>query len=99
MHASSPIIGTPLHVACADNIPHRLEILWQLLEKGADPNAITPSEDGSPLRPPLAEYLASNEKPSRTVIQVLLKFGARVCIQNKIALNTLEIPYYEKQSA
>lgn len=24
---SSPIIGSPLHVACADNIPHRVEIL------------------------------------------------------------------------
>lgn len=23
----SPVIGSPLHVACADNIPHRVEIM------------------------------------------------------------------------
>lgn len=27
VNRSSPVIGTPLHVACADNIPHRVEIM------------------------------------------------------------------------
>lgn len=27
IHRSSSIIGSPLHVACADNIPHRIEII------------------------------------------------------------------------
>lgn len=27
IHRSSSIIGSPLHVACADNIPHRVEIM------------------------------------------------------------------------
>lgn len=27
VNRSSPVIGSPLHVACADNIPHRVEIL------------------------------------------------------------------------
>lgn len=27
MNRCSPVIGSPLHVACADNIPHRVEIM------------------------------------------------------------------------
>lgn len=27
VNCSSPIIGSPLHVACSDNIPNRFEIL------------------------------------------------------------------------
>lgn len=27
VNRSSPVIGSPLHVACADNIPHRVEIM------------------------------------------------------------------------
>lgn len=27
VNRSSPIIGSPLHVACADNVPHRFEIM------------------------------------------------------------------------
>lgn len=83
MNATSPIIGSPLHVACADNIPNRLEILSMLLERGADPNLVIRSDDGPALRPVLAEYVASNENPSVEVVALLLKYGARVVIKTQ----------------
>ena len=83
MNATSPIIGSPLHVACADNIPNRLEILRMLLEHGADPNLVIRSEEGLSLRPVLAEYVASNASPSVEVVALLLKYGARVVIKTQ----------------
>ncbi|XP_052123283.1 ankyrin-2-like [Frankliniella occidentalis] len=79
VNASSPIIGTALHVVCADNIPNRLDLLQQLLEAGADPNVLVESDEGPPLRPVLAEYLASNEaQPCPVVVSMLLRYGAKV---------------------
>jgi hypothetical protein len=50
-----------------------------LLEGGADPNLkVYSEEDGAQLRPPLAEYLASNAQPAATLVRLLLKYGARV---------------------
>ena len=83
VNATSPIIGSPLHVACADNIPNRLEILCMLLERGADPNLVIRSDEGLSLRPVLAEYVASNENPSVEVVALLLKYGARVVIKTQ----------------
>lgn len=83
MNATSPIIGSPLHVACADNIPNRLQVLSMLLERGADPNLVIRSEEGLSLRPVLAEYVASNENPSVQVVALLLKYGARVVIKTQ----------------
>ncbi|XP_011499217.1 PREDICTED: ankyrin-3-like isoform X2 [Ceratosolen solmsi marchali] len=83
VNATSPIIGSPLHVACADNIPNRLDILNMLLERGADPNLVIRSEEGLSLRPVLAEYVASNENPSVEVVSLLLKYGARVVIKTQ----------------
>ncbi|XP_397331.2 ankyrin-3 isoform X1 [Apis mellifera] len=83
VNATSPIIGSPLHVACADNIPNRLEILSMLLERGADPNLVIRSDEGPALRPVLAEYVASNENPSVEVVALLLKYGARVVIKTQ----------------
>ncbi|XP_032451895.1 ankyrin-3 isoform X4 [Nasonia vitripennis] len=83
VNATSPIIGSPLHVACADNIPNRLEILNMLLERGADPNLVIRSEEGLSLRPVLAEYVASNENPAVEVVSLLLKYGARVVIKTQ----------------
>nr|ACM09992.1 hypothetical ANK-like protein [Eriocheir sinensis]ACN37115.1 predicted ANK-like protein [Eriocheir sinensis] len=40
LDASSPIIGSPLHMACSEGIPNRLEILKLLLERGANPNLV-----------------------------------------------------------
>ncbi|CAG5103817.1 Similar to Ank3: Ankyrin-3 (Rattus norvegicus) [Cotesia congregata] len=83
VNESSSIIGSPLHVACADNIPNRLEILSMLLERGADPNLVIRSDEGPSLRPVLAEYVASNVNPSVEVVALLLKYGARVVIKTQ----------------
>lgn len=86
MNCSSPIIGTPLHVACADNIPNRYEILQMLLEEGADPNLKVYNDENdrtSQLRPVLVEYIASNENPSLAVVNLLLRYGARVVMKTQ----------------
>ncbi|XP_014612675.1 ankyrin-1-like isoform X2 [Polistes fuscatus] len=77
------LLESALHVACADNIPNRLQILQMLLERGADPNLVIRSDEGFSLRPVLAEYVASNENPSVEVVALLLKYGARVVIKTQ----------------
>lgn len=52
-----------------------------LLEAGADPNIRVYNDVGnrnSQLRSVLAEYLASNENPSLAVVNLLLRYGAKV---------------------
>lgn len=81
VNCSSPIIGSPLHIACSDNIPNRMDILRMLLAEGADPNLKVfndVNDRRSQLRPVLVEYLASNETPSMAVVSLLIKYGARV---------------------
>lgn len=84
VNSSSPIIGTPLHVVCADTEgPNRIELLRMLLLAGADPNLVIDSDEGPPLRPVLAEYIASNERPCPAVVCLLLRFGARVIMKTQ----------------
>ncbi|XP_013175725.1 PREDICTED: ankyrin repeat domain-containing protein 29-like [Papilio xuthus] len=84
VNASSSVIGSPLHVACSDNIDNRKEIVKLLLESGADPNLkVLNEEDGAQLRPALAEYLASNVEPSATIVSLLLRYGARVIMKTQ----------------
>ncbi|KAF4532016.1 hypothetical protein B566_EDAN011863 [Ephemera danica] len=83
VNASSPIIGSPLHVACSDSIPQRLPILQMLLHAGADPNIVVDTDGGPPLRPVIAEYLASNEKPCAAVLGLLLRHGAKVIMKTQ----------------
>lgn len=86
VNCSSPIIGSPLHVACADNIQNRMEIMQMLLKKGADPNLKVYNDINdrrSQLRPVLVEYLASNENPSMAVVNLLIKYGARVVMKTQ----------------
>lgn len=56
-----------------------------LLSYGADPNIRVASEPDNtgPLRPPLAELLASNENTSTEEVQLLLKYGARVIMKTQ----------------
>ncbi|XP_023011621.1 uncharacterized protein isoform X2 [Leptinotarsa decemlineata] len=86
VNCSSPIIGSPLHVACADNIPSRFDIITMLLKAGADPNLKVYSDEfdrNSQLRPVLVEYLASNENPSIAVVHLLLQYGAKVVMKTQ----------------
>ncbi|XP_013185418.1 ankyrin-3 [Amyelois transitella] len=84
VNASSSVIGSPLHVACSDNITNSKEIIKILLESGADPNLkVYNDEDATQLRPALAEYLASNEEPSAEIISMLLRYGARVIMKTQ----------------
>ncbi|CAG9794593.1 unnamed protein product [Diatraea saccharalis] len=84
VNASSSVIGSPLHVACSDNISNRKEIVKILLEEGADPNLkVFNDDDGAQLRPALAEYLASNNEPNIDIVHLLLKYGARVIMKTQ----------------
>ncbi|XP_068239333.1 ankyrin-1-like isoform X1 [Palaemon carinicauda] len=83
LDASSPILGSPLHMACSEGIPNRLEILKLLLEAGANPNLVILGEDGSPIKPPLGEYLTSNEDPDAEVISLFLRYGTEVVMQSQ----------------
>ncbi|KYB26881.1 Ankyrin repeat and KH domain-containing protein mask-like Protein [Tribolium castaneum] len=82
----SPIIGSPLHVACADNIPNRYDILQMLLKAGADPNLKVYNDlydHNSQLRPVLVEYVASNTNPSLAVVNLLIRYGAKVVMKTQ----------------
>ncbi|KAG7168685.1 Ankyrin-2-like 10 [Homarus americanus] len=78
LDASSPIIGSPLHMACSEGIPNRFEILKLLLERGANPNLVIVGEDNAPIKPALGEYLSSNETPDIEVVNLFLRHGAEV---------------------
>lgn len=56
-----------------------------LLSYGADPNVRIPSETGGNvhLRPPLAELLANSDTTTVEELQLLLKYGARVCMRTQ----------------
>ncbi|KAL4712225.1 hypothetical protein ACJJTC_011086 [Scirpophaga incertulas] len=82
VNASSSVIGTPLHVACSDNISNRTEIIKVLLENGADPNQkVYSADDGAQLRPALAECL--NAAPTAQALRLLLRHGARVIMKTQ----------------
>lgn len=83
VNASSPIIGSPLHMACSEGISNRLVILKLLLEKGANPNLVILGDDGSPIKPPLGEYLSANEKHEVEVVNLFLRHGAEVVMQSQ----------------
>ncbi|KAK7079079.1 hypothetical protein SK128_021840 [Halocaridina rubra] len=83
LDASSPIIGSPLHMACSEGIPNRVEILTLLLEGGANPNLVIIGEDDSPIKPSLGEYLTSNEDLDIEVVNLFLRHGAEVVMQSQ----------------
>ncbi|CAG9770243.1 unnamed protein product [Ceutorhynchus assimilis] len=86
VNCSSPIIGSPLHVACAEGIPNRYDILTLLLEAGADPNLKVFTDDfdySSQLRPVLVEYIASNERLNMAIVKMLITYGSRVIMKTQ----------------
>ncbi|XP_045467088.1 poly [ADP-ribose] polymerase tankyrase-1-like [Harmonia axyridis] len=98
VNSSSPLIGSPLHVASADHILNRYEILQMLLKAGANPNLKVFNDinvRNSQLRPVLVEYLARNEEPDVRIVDLLLKYGAKVIMKTQFRdpdgiLNSLE---------
>ncbi|XP_066144494.1 ankyrin repeat and protein kinase domain-containing protein 1-like isoform X2 [Euwallacea fornicatus] len=86
VNCSSPIIGSPLHVACAEGISNRYDIMKMLLKAGADPNLKVFTDEfdrSSQLRPVLVEYVASNECPNLAVISMLIRYGSRVVMKTQ----------------
>ena len=77
VNAISNIIGTPLHMACSEGVSNRSTIMQILLENKAEPNLVVYGVDGSPIKPPLAEYLC-NDEPEYEIVSLLLKYGAEV---------------------
>ena len=62
-------------------IEDRFSIACILLDRGADPNAITMDERGPLLKPPLGEYINAVDDPHLDVILLLLRYGARVVLK------------------
>ena len=80
---TSAILGSALHVACADNVANRSDIVRLLLESGANPNIVAKSDDGLVMPCVLSEYITSNghkEQLNLDVIELLLRHGAQVRI-------------------
>ena len=78
INSSTSLVGSVLHMACSEKISNRLEVMQLLLSRGADPNIIVAGLDGSPMLPPLGDYLASCDEHDQSVINLLLRYGAEV---------------------
>lgn len=65
-------------MACSEKVTNRLEVMDLLLARGADPNIIVSGLDGSPMLPPLGDYLAASDEHDPNVINLLLRYGAEV---------------------
>ena len=82
MNNTSQVLGSALHIACAENVPNRMDILRLLLENGANPNIVAKSEEGLLLLPVMGEYISSNRDFSLDAITLLLRHGAKVTAHN-----------------
>lgn len=81
---TSLVLGSALHIACADNVPNRFDVLRLLLENGADPNIIVKSEEGLLLQSVIAEYITSNvNNLSPGIIKLLLRHGAKIVLKTQ----------------
>lgn len=74
-----------------------------LLSYGGDPNVRISGETSTAfLRPPLAELLANSDTTTMEELQLLLKYGARVCMRTQFRdpdglLNCLRtVPFYSR---
>lgn len=75
-----------------------------LLSYGADPNIRILGETGGNayLRPPIAELLSNSDTTTLEELQLLMKYGARVCMRTQFRdpdglLNCLRnVPYYSR---
>ncbi|XP_054709757.1 ankyrin repeat domain-containing protein 50-like isoform X2 [Uloborus diversus] len=83
VNAASTVVGSALHLAMTEKIPNQIQVVKTLLRHGANPNAVTMSDDRSVLKPPIGEYLQCCEHPDSKVIRELLKYGARIVMQGQ----------------
>lgn len=86
MNNTSSVLGSALHVACADNVANRADIVRLLLESGADPNIEALSDNGLMLPGVLCEYITSNghkEVLDKDVVDLLLFHGAKVILKTQ----------------
>jgi len=49
--------------------------------------------DGTPMLPPLGDYLAASDDHDNSVIQLLLRYGAQVRTLNKIGIQSNKVRY------
>ncbi|KAA0194229.1 Ankyrin repeat domain-containing protein [Hyalella azteca] len=82
INSSTSLVGSVLHMACSEKVHNRLEVMELLLDRGADPNIVVPGLDGSPILPPLGDYLAASDEHDPSVINLLLKYGAEVILKS-----------------
>lgn len=78
INCSTSIVGSVLHMACSEKISNRLEVLQLLLERGANPNIIVLGLDGTPMLPPLGDYMTASDEHEPEVIHLMLRYGAEV---------------------
>ncbi|GBM64501.1 Putative ankyrin repeat protein L88 [Araneus ventricosus] len=81
INALSAALGSALHLALSEDISNQLEIVYTLLLRGANPNAITVEEGRTVLQPPIGEYLQNSEHPRLDIIKLLLRYGARIILE------------------
>lgn len=73
INALSTVVGSALHLALTEKVYNQLQIVKTLLERGANPNAITMADGKSVLKPPIGEYIQSCEHPRPDIVRLLLK--------------------------
>ncbi|XP_035231051.1 ankyrin-3-like isoform X1 [Stegodyphus dumicola] len=73
INAVSTVVGSALHLALTEKIVNQLEVVKTLLRRGANPNAITVSDNRPVLKPPIGEYLQCCEHPQPEIIRLLLR--------------------------
>ncbi|XP_035228678.1 putative ankyrin repeat protein RF_0381 isoform X2 [Stegodyphus dumicola] len=83
INAVSNMCGTALHLALTKITGNQLELVKTLLQRGANPNAITVSDNTRVFKPPIEEYLKCCEHLQPEIIQLLLRYGARIVLKEK----------------
>ncbi|GBM70702.1 Ankyrin-1 [Araneus ventricosus] len=84
VNLGSPIIGCPLHIALSEKVDNKIDIIKLLLERGADPNAVSVCDDAPLIKPPIGEYFNSCDNPTVEIVRLMLYYGAKVVLKSQI---------------